>query len=468
MKRLNRHWQLLNRIFYSLCCSIEINYGVLWVTINLKPAQVLSIGVGKTSWMHLKSHRTRWIPTEQLCTTTGYHKETPWISRKLQKVKLFKESYEYKSRIFGFSWSNVYNDASPEGDAIMSIYICITEGWFLKNVSLVFSQCAASLPRNVTQTKSLLLNSIVSLFMQKNNVFPHHKVFVLCLLSPSCAATNPARIFFVISFISFYFVTLLVKRHPLNRSVNSRKTHHGCENSFTFCSNEGDHIASVTFWMTPHKRTQVCVCVFVCQSPIPSLNQPSSITQTVVHVVVSVNFARRVPGTNSGATAEKLSGLWTEKSGPRASLSGFDCVHAFYFFALYLFFLFFSFHFSASRWIFLCFFLWRTIPLLTYQVVLLLAEQSWCTQGQIAMAVGSNNSRVCGERLFFFSFQSLSLSVCADEWMNTQKLLPRWRFPLTSLAVQNISSCSGEAHRCVFKILECGSFEGRKKCNRGF
>lgn len=202
---------------------------------------------------------TVWIPTEQLCTTTGYQKETPWISRKLQKVKLFKESYEYKSRSLGFSWSNVYNDASPEGDAIMSIYICITEGWFLKNVSLVFSQYAASLPRNVTQTKSLLSNSIVSLFMQKNNVFPHYKVFVLCVLSPSCAATNPARIFFEISFISFYFVTLLVKRHPLN----SRKTHHGCENSFTFCSNEGDHIASVTFWMTPHKRTRVCVCLCV-------------------------------------------------------------------------------------------------------------------------------------------------------------------------------------------------------------
>lgn len=155
---------------------------MLWVTINLKPAQVLSIGVGKTSWMHLKSHRTRWIPTEQLCTTTGFQKETPWISRKLQKVKLFKESYEYKSRSLGFSWSNVYNDASPEGDAIMSIYICITEGWFLKNVSLVFSQYAASLPRNVTQTKSLLSNSIVSLFMQKKTMCFHVTKF-LCFAS---------------------------------------------------------------------------------------------------------------------------------------------------------------------------------------------------------------------------------------------------------------------------------------------
>lgn len=109
--------------------------------------------------------------------------------------------------------------------------------------------------------------------MQKNNVFPHHKVFALCVLSPSCAATNPARIFFVISFISSYFVTLLVERHPLNRSVNSRKTNHGCENSFTFCSNKGDHIASVTFWMTPHKRTQVCVCV--CVSVSHPVTQPT-------------------------------------------------------------------------------------------------------------------------------------------------------------------------------------------------
>lgn len=82
-----------------------------------------------------------------------------------------------------------------------------------------------------------------------------------CALRPfSLMCSNkPCPNLFVISFISFYFWTLLVKRHPLNRSVNSRKTHHGCENSFTFCSNEGDHIASVTLWMTPHKRTQVRV-----------------------------------------------------------------------------------------------------------------------------------------------------------------------------------------------------------------
>lgn len=106
------------------------------MTINLKPAQVLSIGVSKTLWMHLKSHSTCWIPTEQLCTTTGYQKETPWISRKLQKVKLFKESYEYKGRSLGFSWSNVYYDASPEGDAIRYIYIYI-----YYNRRVIFKEC---------------------------------------------------------------------------------------------------------------------------------------------------------------------------------------------------------------------------------------------------------------------------------------------------------------------------------------
>lgn len=53
---------------------------------------------------------------------------------------------------------------------------------------------------------------------------------------------------------------LLVKHHPLTRSINTRKRDHGCENSFTFCSNEGDHIASVTFWTTTTRT-------FMCQSP---------------------------------------------------------------------------------------------------------------------------------------------------------------------------------------------------------
>lgn len=126
---------------------------------------------------------------------------------------------------------------------------------------------------------------------------------------------------------------LLVKRHPHNRSVNNRADH-GRENVWTFCSNEGDHIASATSWKTTHTDT----FVFVCQSPVSSPNQPSSITQTVAHVVVSVNFAPRAPGTSSGAPAEDLSALWIEQSGPRASLSGFDCVHAFCFFPFASFF----------------------------------------------------------------------------------------------------------------------------------
>lgn len=224
----------------------------------------------------------------------------------------------------------------------MSIYICITEGWFLKNVSLVFSQYAASLPRNVTQTKSLLLNSIVSLFMQKNNVFPHHKVFVLCVLSPSCAATNPARIFFVISFISFYFVTLLVKRHPLIRSVNSRKTHHACENSFTFCSNEGDHIASVTFWMTPHKRTQVCVCLCV------SLPSRHSTNPQVLRKLWRTSWSRwtllDVCQVQTLVLQQRNCRACEQRRVDQEHLSGFDCLHAFYFFCFVSFFFFF-FHF---------------------------------------------------------------------------------------------------------------------------
>lgn len=146
---------------------------------------------------------------------------------------------------------------------------------------------------------------------------------------------------------------LLVKRHPHNRSVNNRADH-ACGNVWTFCSSEGDHIASATFWMTTHTRahTQTHSC-FVCRSPVSSPNQPSSITQTVAHVVVSVNFA---PGTNSGAPSGGTVGLvnraeWTKSISLWLWLCSCNFASSF-FFLLRPFFFSFPSHFSVSCWIY--------------------------------------------------------------------------------------------------------------------
>lgn len=133
------------------------------------------------------------------------------------------------------------------------------------------------------------------LFMQQ--VFPLHKSFGPSFLPHVQQQTLPECCWVFLSL----FLLLLVKHHPVSRSIGVRKADHGCVNSSTFCSNEGDHNASVTFWTPPHTHAR--------RLPSRHTTNPPVLTHKLWRTSWSGwTFAGQVAGPNSGAAAEKLTG----------------------------------------------------------------------------------------------------------------------------------------------------------------